>query len=62
MVDAFLDVIDEPPPGLPTGLRDPEVVRRMLLDRPDLLGAEALEWCVHQGLREALVPPGRLDD
>ncbi|OBH40532.1 hypothetical protein A5690_24745 [Mycobacterium intracellulare] len=57
MVDAFLDVTDEPPPGLPTGLRDRQVVRGMLLDRPDLLGAEALEWCVSKGLRQALGPP-----
>jgi hypothetical protein len=34
MVDAFLDVIDEPPPGVPPALRDREVVRGMLLNDP----------------------------
>lgn len=51
MVNAFLDVVDEPPPGLPPGLRNREVVRGLLLDKPDLLGTEALEWFVRQGLR-----------
>jgi hypothetical protein len=62
MVNAFLDEIDEPPPGLPPALRDQEVVRRILLNNPALLGTEALEWFVRQGLREALTPAERLDD
>jgi len=62
MVNAFVDGIEEPPPGLPPGLRDREVVRRILLDNPAVLGTDAVEWCVRQGLREALMPPERLND
>lgn len=50
VVTAFLDQIDELPPGLPLDLQDHGVVRRLLLDAPDALGTEALEWFVHQGL------------
>jgi Protein of unknown function (DUF732) len=45
---------ETPPPA--------EIVRNLLIDAPDILGAEALEWCVRQGLREALMPPESLDD
>jgi hypothetical protein len=38
------------------------VMRQMLLNDPDLLGTEALEWYVRQGLRAALMPPERRDN
>lgn len=48
--NALLTETSELPPGLPVGLQDRDVVRRMLLDSPDVLGTEALEWLVSQGL------------
>jgi hypothetical protein len=53
MVDAFVDAMEGLPPGLPDGLRNRQTVRRLLLDAPGVLGTEALQWCVEQGIRNA---------
>jgi hypothetical protein len=51
MVDAFVDGLQEPPPGLPLGLANLRVVRDLLHHHPDRLGAQVLQWCVDHGIR-----------
>ena len=50
MVDAFVDGLT----GLPLGVADKDVLRTTLLDAPDDLGIDALEWCVRRGIRASL--------
>jgi hypothetical protein len=49
MIDAFVDSLGD---QLPPGVTDKQALRATLLEAPDDLGVEALEWCVDKDMKE----------